>query len=94
MFTASGLQVRFLKIIEKSNYQTVRPRPTHAFVFMINSALTRACLSDQVGEVHHQERRVSVQGLGFCETNAFAKFFVPQEALEVSKRMTEKSYYF
>jgi hypothetical protein len=24
MFTASGLQVRFLKIIEKSNYQTVR----------------------------------------------------------------------
>ncbi len=23
MFTASGLQVRFLKIIEKSNYQTV-----------------------------------------------------------------------
>jgi hypothetical protein len=58
---------------------------------MINSALTRACLSDQVGEVYHQVRRVSVQGLGFCETNAFAKFFVPQEALEVSKRMTEKS---
>jgi hypothetical protein len=24
MFTASGLQVRFLKIIEKSNYQTAR----------------------------------------------------------------------
>jgi hypothetical protein len=42
MFTASGLQVRFLKIIEKSNYQTVRRRPTRAFVFMINSALTRA----------------------------------------------------
>jgi hypothetical protein len=34
MFTASGLQVRFLKIIEKSNYQTARaPVPTPVMVF-------------------------------------------------------------
>ena len=40
MFTASGLQVRFLKIIEKSNYQTARaPVPTPVMVFACSPSL-------------------------------------------------------
>ena len=64
MFTASGLQVRFLKIIEKSNYQTARACADagHGFCLQPISVLT-LCFAGQVGEVHHKERRISVQSV-------------------------------
>jgi hypothetical protein len=80
MFTASGLQVRFLKIIEKSNYQTVR---NLSFIFPVLRVNLR--FSGQVGEVHHQERRVPVQGLGSPST--CAKFCCVKEVSGISKSL-------
>jgi hypothetical protein len=65
MFTASGLQVRFLKIIEKSNYATVTC--LHLFISDLRHVFDDS--SGQMGEIHHQERRVPVQGISQRQRN-------------------------